>query len=47
MVAIEQQDLNSDSRDKTKIVAMGSKGISNASSNFSIQSSNLESDNSE
>ena len=47
MVAIVQQDLGSDSGDETNIVVMGRKGISNSISKYSIQSSNLESDNSE
>ena len=45
--ATVQKDLGSESEYETNIIAMGSKDISNASSKSSIQSSNLESDNSE
>jgi hypothetical protein len=41
--AIAQQDMGSDSIDKTKIIVMGSKGISTASSISSIQFAKLES----
>ena len=39
-----QQDLISESRDESKIVAMGVKGILSTNSNSSIQSTKLESD---
>ena len=47
MNAIIQQDLGLYLGDETKIMAMGSKGISNSRYRYSIHYSNLESNNNE
>jgi hypothetical protein len=43
-IASTYQDLGSDSRDESKIMAIGSKDISTINSNSSVQSTKMESD---